>query len=302
MSGASGVVVRSHGLFHDVDVDGALVRCTARGKLKRSRAETGGVIVGDRVDIDIEIADRAVGVITAVGPRDQTLTRRAVMRGQPDQIILANATHALIVFSLVDPEPRRRMLDRFLVLADAQEMEPIICLNKRDLDPTGERAARFDVYRRIGYRVLTFSARTGEGVDALADAIAGRIAVMAGPSGVGKTTMLNRLAGTNLTTSEISAATGKGVHTTRGAHLVRLGTGYLADTAGIRALALAQVDREDLDHHFVEIRPFRGHCRFPNCHHVTEPDCAVIAAHARGEIDAERLASYHALYERFDED
>ena len=277
------------------------LRCTARGRLKLSRRQTGGIAVGDRVTVDPG-PEPGEGVIAAVAPRERALVRKGILRGQPDQIILANADLLLAVFSVAEPFPNRRMLDRFLVLASAHELDAAICLNKIDLDPTGDLREPFDVYREIGYPLLHTSVRTGEGLEDLEKMIRGHIVVLAGPSGVGKTSLINRVAGTNLTTAEVSEATGKGRHTTRGARLIPLGGAYVADTAGIRALALAGVEREDLDLHFREIAPYQGKCRFPDCVHDGEPDCAVEAAVERGEIDDERLESYRQLRARFDED
>ena len=290
-------MIRSHGLYHDVRTPDGIVRTTARGRLKLDRRATGGIAVGDRVVVDPEQA-----VILEQRPRERVLVRRGILRGQPDQIILANASQLLAVFAVAQPEPRLRMLDRFLVLAEAHELDAAICVNKVDLDPTGELRAQFRLYETIGYPVLYTSSRTGEGIDALAAQLSDRISVLAGPSGVGKTSLVNHLAGTSLATNEVSEATGKGRHTTRGATLIPTAGGYVADTAGIRALALAGVDREDLDLHFRELEPHLGKCRFPNCAHTGEPGCAVQAACDRGEIDPRRLDSYRQLRERFDED
>jgi ribosome biogenesis GTPase len=290
-------VIRSHGLYHDVRTAEGTFRTTARGRLKLDRRTTGGITVGDRVVIDPEQA-----VIVEQKPREKVLVRRGILRGQPDQIILANATQLLAVFAVAQPEPRLRMLDRFLVLAEAHELDAAICVNKIDLDPIGELREPFDLYERIGYRVIYTSSKTGQGIADLAAQIADRISVLAGPSGVGKTSLVNHLAGTKLAVAEISEATGKGRHTTRGATLIPTAGGYVADTAGIRALALAGVDREDLDLYFREFEPFLGNCRFPNCAHSGEPNCAIRAACDRGEIDPSRLDSYRQLRERFDED
>jgi ribosome biogenesis GTPase len=294
-------VVRSHGLYHDVRTRQGVLRCTARGKLKLDRRETGGIAVGDRVGVEPG-PGRDEGVIAELKPRERVLLRRGVLRGQPDQIILANATLLLAVFAVAQPEPRLRMLDRFLVLASAHGLEAATCANKIDLDPTGELRQPFRVYERIGYRLLCTSSRSGAGVAELADLLAGRITVLAGPSGVGKTSLINRIAGTALATAEVSEATGKGRHTTRGATLIPVGDGYVADTAGIRALALAGVERDDLDLHFPEFEPYLGRCRFANCAHDGEPGCAVQAAADGGAIDPRRLDSYRRLRERFDED
>jgi ribosome biogenesis GTPase len=292
-------VVRSHGLFHDVYTPEGTVRCTARGRLKLDRRQTGGIAVGDRVRL--ELARSGEGVIETLLPRDRALVRKGIVRGQPDQVILANATKLLAVFAVAEPTPHLRMLDRFLVLADAHGLDAAICVNKVDLDPTGIMREEFAPYERIGYPVIYTSSLTGEGLEQLRAQLSNAIAVLAGPSGVGKTSLINRVANTYLTTSAVSEATGKGVHTTRGATLIPIGDGFVADTAGIRALALAGVDKDELDQHFREFEPYLGTCRFSNCRHEGELGCAIGAAAERGEIDAERLDSYRTLRARFDE-
>lgn len=291
------MVIRSHGLYHDVHTADGVLRCTARGRLKLDRRETGGIAVGDRVGV--EPTGRGEGVIATLHPRVRALTRKGILRGQPDQVILANGSLLLAVFAVAEPTPHLRMLDRFLVLASAHELEAAICVNKIDLDPDGELREEFDLYRRVGYSVICTSTRTGEGLSDLKAILSDEITVLAGPSGVGKTSLVNRIAATALAVSEVSEATGKGRHTTRGATLIPVGDGFLADTAGIRALQLAGVDREDLDLHFPEFGPYLGKCRFPNCAHVGEDGCAVALADA---VDGRRLESYRMLRERFDEE
>lgn len=277
-----------------------MLRCTARGRLKLDRRQTAGVIVGDRVAV--EPTGPGEGVIAALRPRERALVRRGILRGQPDQVLLANPDQLVAVFAVANPEPRLHMLDRFLVLAEAHDLEAVVCVNKCDLDPTGELREPFRLYETVGYPVIYSSTRTGQGVDSLAERLDARVTVLTGPSGVGKTSLVNRIGGTSLATSEVSEATGKGRHTTRGATLIPVAGGFLADTAGIRALALAGVEPEELDLYFREFDPFLGRCRFPNCAHVGEVGCAVEAAVERGEIDERRLSSYRQLRERFDED
>jgi ribosome biogenesis GTPase len=224
------------------------------------------------------------------------------MRGQPDQILLANPGQIVTVFAVAQPEPKLRMLDRFLVLAEAHELDAIVCVNKIDLDPDGLLAEPFGVYARIGYKVLYTSSRTGQGVDDFAAILADQITVLSGPSGVGKTSLINRIGGTSLAIADVSAATGKGRHTTRGARLIPIAGGFLADTAGIRALQLAGIDRDDLDLYFREFAPYLGRCRFANCAHEGETGCAIGAAAERGSIEESRLDSYRQLRVRFDEE
>jgi ribosome biogenesis GTPase len=294
------VVIRSHGLYHDVQTVDGPYRCTARGRLKLDRRQTGGIAVGDRVTIAPTAPGE--GVIDVLQPRERALVRRSVLRGQADQIILANARLLLAVFAVAEPAPRLRMLDRFLVLASAHQLEAAICVNKIDLDPTGELREEFEPYERIGYSVVYTSSRTGEGLDRLVGLLSDAITVLAGPSGVGKSSIVNRIAGAHLATSQVSEATGKGRHTTRGATLIPIGPAFVADTAGIRALALAGVERDELASHFREMEPLLGLCRFPNCSHTGEPGCAIASAVERGEIDPARLDSYRQLRARWDED
>jgi ribosome biogenesis GTPase len=298
-----GIVVQSHGKFFAVQLaDGSQLLSTVRGGLKRQRRGTDLVAVGDRVMVsDVGGGE---GRIFAVAPRGRVLSRLARHTDNVEQVILANPDQALFLFAVTNPEPHTRLLDRFLVMAESRGLPALIGVNKIDLDQRtaagGSSLAHaiFAAYEPI-YPVYYLSARTGAGLDALREALAGKITAVAGPSGVGKSSLLNVLdPSRQRIVGELSAATGKGRHTTTATVLHRVpgaAETYLADTPGIRALSLQGVDLDELDTLFPEMRPFLGECRYADCQHLGEPGCAVIAAVAAGQIDRERYASYAAL-------
>ncbi len=289
--------------------------CTIRGRLRKQLTypestgahkrvrkvtvrEKDPVAVGDRVRIlpvgggqgvIEEVLARAGGSFTRDDPDD----------GRGALTTVAGLDQLVVIFAARDPEPHLRLLDRFLVLAESQELAAAICLNKVDLGITAELAARFDLYERIGYPVLWVSAAEGEGLDELRATLAGRTSAFVGPSGVGKSSLLNAIQpDLGQRVSSVSTSTHKGRHTTTGTRLFTLDDprgGYIADTAGIRALALGKSARRQLDWCFREFRPYLGACRLSDCTHLHEPDCAVRAATRTGEIDAGRYESYLRL-------
>jgi ribosome biogenesis GTPase len=268
-----------------------------RGALKRQRRKTAPVAVGDRVEVTP--IGPGEGVIEAVAPRQRVLSRLARGTEDVEQVIVANPDQMVAVFSVAGPEPHLRMLDRFLIIAEAQGLAPAICVNKIDLDRTGQLRRVFAPYRAAGYPVIETSAVTGEGLSDLRALLAGKITALAGPSGVGKSRLLNALSpGVQARVGAISAASGKGRHTTTGATLISLGDGtYVADTPGMRQLAFWGVDFDRLDTYFPEFRPYLGECYYLDCTHVDESGCAVRAAVAGGAIPGERYESFRALKE-----
>ncbi len=294
-----GLVLRKQGGFFTVQPEDPApepVVCRLRGKLKR-RPRTGDLVaVGDWVRFR-RLPD-GTGVIEAIEPRTRALSRKApTPRGEYEQVIIANPDQAVIVFAAARPEPKLGMLDRFLVIAEKQDIPPLIVVNKIDL--TGLPAARetFGLYEDIGYPVLYTSAVTREGLDALKAALRGKISVLVGPSGVGKTSLLNAIQpGLGLAVRAVSRATGEGRHTTTVRHMVPLeGGGYVADTPGLKALALWDIEPEELDGYFPEMRDLVPLCRFNNCSHIDEPGCAVIRAVEEGRIHPARYESYVRL-------
>jgi len=307
-----GLVIRTQSGFFTVQTEQGAIISQLRGRLKEDYKDTDLVALGDHVTIErlpVE-ADQVGAVIVAVAERERVLSRVAPSSAvgtsaEREQVIIANPDQAIFVFAAAEPAPHTRMLDRFLVAAEKAAIPAIrVCVNKIDL--LADRAAItaiFGVYERIGYDVLYVSAKTGEGLDALREALAGRLSVFTGPSGVGKTSLLNAIEpelGRRVST--ISQATTKGRHTTRYSELVPLaGGGYIADTPGIRAISPWDVEPEELDGYYVEIAPHVAACRFQDCTHTHEPGCGVRAALARGEIAPERYDSYLRLREELDE-
>lgn len=296
-----GIVLRAQSGFFRVQTETGLVECTLRGRLKKERQQTDIVVIGDQVEISLVAPGR--GAIEAVLPRRTRLARRAAgPRGAyKEDVLVANVDQVLLVFACDAPPFTPRMLDRYLVICEHSGLEAVIVATKVDLVGLERARALFAPYARIGYPVIYASIVSGVGIDEVRALLDGKISVVTGKSGVGKSSLLNAVQpGLNLATGAVSAQLNKGRHTTTVAELIPLaspGGGYVADTPGIREIGLWQLSPEDLDWCFREMRPFLGNCFFAGCTHVHEPDCAVRAAVAAGAISPERYESYVRLRE-----
>jgi len=296
----SGLIIKAQSGFFTVQTGSGPVICKLRGKLKQKRLDTDLATVGDQVTLTRQ-AD-GTGVIDTVAERTRALARRkanprnrtARTEAEHETVILANPDQAVFVFACAQPEPHLNMLDRFLVVAEASNIPAIICANKSDLVSEAEARALFSPYEPLGYPVIYASAHTGAGVDDLRARLVGKLSALTGPSGVGKSSLLNALQpGLGIAVNAISAQTEKGRHTTVHPELVPLeGGGWVADTPGIRALALHDIEPYEVDGYFPDIRPYIGDCDYRNCTHTVEPGCGVRAAVERGDIDPRRYDSF----------
>jgi ribosome biogenesis GTPase len=318
---AHGVVLSGTGGVWQVRTDdGETVDAALRGRLKKSNsgkradgslrrdtisaaAATLKLAVGD--DVHLERGERNdAWAIAEILPRRSALARRAPGGGQGERIVAANVDQVVVVFAAAKPDPHPRMLDRFLVIAEGNDLRAQIVINKIDLVGEDVARERFDGYARIGYPVHYTAAKAGVGIESVRAMLSGRRSVLTGPSGVGKSSLLNTVfPGSNLRVGEISESVNKGRHTTVGAIMLPLPAadgGYVIDTPGLREIGLWGLPARELDQCFPEIRAVRDQCRFGDCRHIAEPDCAVRDALRTGGITEARYDSYVRLLEELE--
>lgn len=281
----TGTIIRSLSGFYDIDCDGQMIRCRARGKLRYQKQKP---LVGDRVELT-QISETE-GALDTILPRTNVMDRPAV----------ANMDQMILVASGAIPVTDPFLIDRMTALAETKNCEPVILFNKWDLAPVPELA---ELYRKAGYRVICCSAKTGLGIDEIRDVIRDKVSVFTGNSGVGKSSILNALDSEfQIPTGEISQKLGRGKHTTRHVELFRLpGNALVADTPGFAAFELQTpelMDRTMLAQYFREFRPYLDDCAFVDCAHVKEKGCGLLRALEEGKIDRSRHESYVRLYEQ----
>lgn len=290
-----GVVIRSTGSWYDVMVEDRVIPSKVRGRFRLAEDDvTNPVAVGDRVCL--RVGTDKTGFITEIHERKNKLSRRAAgRRAGREHVIVTNIDRVWTIQSIRLPKPNAGFIDRVLVVAKAHDIEAGLIINKMDL-ATDRRLVDelYQLYDGLGYPVLLTSAETSEGLDAFRDALANQTSVLTGPSGVGKSSILNSIEpGVELRTSEVSEKTRKGRHTTTYVSLHPLsGGGYIVDTPGIREFGLLDIEPWELSHYFVEMKVHLEKCRFPTCTHDHEPECAVKAAVDAGDIATSRYRSY----------
>lgn len=283
-----GTVVEREGSTYRVLTDGGEVRASLRKKAKRGQAR---VLVGDRVTLEPG-SSGDLWAIAGVDERTSVLARR-VPEGRGLRPVVANVEQVVVVTATKNPEPVPQLVDRLLVVAEAHRIPALVVLNKVDLAHGAELAERF---HRAGYTVLLTSAKSGDGLIQLRDALAGRESVVTGPSGAGKSSLLNALhPGFQLRTGELSERVHRGKHTTVGAVMLPFEGGFVVDTPGFSEVGLWGVEPGDLAQCFPEFRSPGTRCRFGDCRHRTEPGCAVLEEVGTGEIPRDRHESYLAI-------
>ncbi|MDR0982031.1 MAG: ribosome small subunit-dependent GTPase A [Culturomica sp.] len=297
----TGVVIKSTGSFYTVVTEnGCECVCGIRGKLRTEGFRTTNPLaVGDIVDLDDSVSPN---VITQIHKRRNYLIRKSTNLSKESHIIAANVDQVMIIVTLAFPETSTVFIDRLLATAEAYRIRPLLVFNKIDIYPPEEMEAvnaLADVYRRIDYPCFFTSAITGIGVEEVRQALTGETTVIAGLSGVGKSSLINGIEPSlGLKTASISLSHLTGKHTTTFAEMFPLsGGGYIIDTPGIRSFGVIDMEKEEMSHFFPEIFAFSSHCKYGNCSHTHEPGCAVTAALQDGEIAESRYLSYLSMLE-----
>ena len=281
-----GKIIRGIAGFYYVHTADGVYECKARGVFRKDNRKP---LVGDDVLMDVVDPEEKKGNIVELLERKSELIRPAV----------ANVDQALVIFAVTNPEPNFNLLDRFLILMAQQGLPCVICFNKADLDQEGKAQEAYEIYKNSGCKILVFSAKEGKGTEELEALLKGKTTTVAGPSGVGKSTLINSLQkSVVMETGAVSEKIKRGKHTTRHTELIAIDKDtYILDTPGFSSLGLFDLEKEDLAGFYPEFVPFEKYCRFGGCSHISEPDCGVKEALQESKISPVRYENYCLLYE-----
>lgn len=280
-----GLILKGIGGFYYVKSGSTIYECKARGIFRKDEMSP---VPGDRVRIDVLEENSKTGIIEEIYYRKNLLIRPPV----------ANVDQVILVFAVKSPGPDFLLLDKLLIRAVSLDIKPVICVNKIDLDDNGSTAAAFEGYIKAGYEVIHVSAQLRIGIENLRGLLKGNITILAGPSGVGKSTLINRIYSEGKAeTGDISQKIERGKHTTRQVEMYEVeGGGYIADTPGFSSFSIDDIDYESLKEYYPEFRDHNGRCRFTGCSHISEPSCSVKEAIEEGRISVDRYERYKQLY------
>ncbi len=299
---SQGLVIRSTGSWYDVrNEDGHIYRARLKGKFKiKGLKVTNPIAVGDRVQFEVEDEAENTAIISDIDPRENYIIRQSVHKTAHGHILAANLDQAVMIITLAFPRTSMGFVDRFLVTAESFRIPTTLVFNKSDL--LGETGLAFqqevvDLYEHIGYNCLVTSATEGAGIEAFRHLLDHKVTLLAGHSGVGKSSLVNAVApGLDLRTTEVSTFANKGVHTTTFAEMFELTPGtFIIDTPGIKELGLMDTSKVEIGHYFPEMRERLNQCRYANCLHLNEPGCAIKDAVEAGEIAESRYSSYQSM-------
>lgn len=278
------------GFYYIYAEDGNVYECKAKGIFRKDNFKP---LVGDNVEITVLNEEEKEGSVTSILPRRNSLIRPAV----------ANVDQAFLIFAMENPKPNFLLLDRFLIMMEQQKIPVVICFNKKDVGEKEEMEKLYEIYTGCGYRVVLSSTYEGEGMDEIHEILKGKTTVVAGPSGVGKSSITNCMQGeVQMETGEISKKLKRGKHTTRHSQVIPVEKNtFLVDTPGFSSLYLIDMKEEELRDYFPEFAMYEPQCRFQGCMHIHEPGCAVKEALSEGKISQQRYDNYLALYEELKE-